>query len=286
MVRTTNVLASASKTSRAPREFLEGIGEVFAVFDEQTQDSGNVSYGWQNGGHRYFIKTAGAPEAKAFLDHADRVCWLENAIKIARSVEHQALPNLVNVIRSTHGPMLVYKWADGELVGVRAAARDDPASSYRRFRSLPTAFLLAALDIVFDCHRAICAGGWVANDFYDGAMIYNFDAHTMTLVDLDLYRAGTFTNDMGRMFGSTRFMAPEELRLGAVIDERTTVFNMGRCLLEFVDSRLKQLPSISAVAQRACEVSPEDRFDTYEDFFTAWRGVYGQSRTERIDDSM
>jgi hypothetical protein len=31
---------------------------------------------------------------------------------------------------------------------------------------------------------------------------------------------------MGRMFGSTRFMAPEELELGALINEQTNVFAM------------------------------------------------------------
>lgn len=36
---------------------------------------------------------------------------------------------------------------------------------------------------------------------------------------------------MGRMFGSTRFIAPEELQLGALIDERTNVFVMGRTAL-------------------------------------------------------
>ena len=33
---------------------------------------------------------------------------------------------------------------------------------------------------------------------------------------------------MGRMFGSSRFMAHEEFERGARIDERTTVFTMGR----------------------------------------------------------
>ncbi len=35
---------------------------------------------------------------------------------------------------------------------------------------------------------------------------------------------------MGRMFGSTRFMASEEFELGALIDEQTNVFVMGRRL--------------------------------------------------------
>ena len=32
---------------------------------------------------------------------------------------------------------------------------------------------------------------------------------------------------MGRLWGSSRFMSPEEFELNATIDERTNVFNMG-----------------------------------------------------------
>ena len=32
---------------------------------------------------------------------------------------------------------------------------------------------------------------------------------------------------MGRLWGSSCFMSPEEFELNAIIDERTNVFNMG-----------------------------------------------------------
>ena len=38
---------------------------------------------------------------------------------------------------------------------------------------------------------------------------------------------------MGRMFGSRRFMAPEEFELGAPLDQRTTVFTLGRLVRHF-----------------------------------------------------
>jgi serine/threonine-protein kinase len=36
-----------------------------------------------------------------------------------------------------------------------------------------------------------------------------------------------YVNEMGRMWGSTRFMSPEEFTLGAYIDEVTNVYAMG-----------------------------------------------------------
>ena len=73
----------------------------------------------------------------------------------------------------------------------------------------------------------------MAVDFYDGAMIYDFATQALRLIDLDHYRDRPFINEMGRLFGSTRFIAPEEFEHGALIDEITTVFTMGRVISVF-----------------------------------------------------
>ena len=52
--------------------------------------------------------------------------------------------------------------------------------------------------------RAVWRGG-----FYDGAMAYDLATQAPPLIDLGNYRDRPFTNEMGRMFGSPRFMAPE-----------------------------------------------------------------------------
>lgn len=96
--------------TQSPDEFLRSTGQVFAVFDERTQDSGNISYGVLAGDGRFFVKTAGMPEnSKAHLSHKQRVALLRNAVSFRRSVAHHSLPELVNVIEAPHGPMLVYE---------------------------------------------------------------------------------------------------------------------------------------------------------------------------------
>jgi serine/threonine-protein kinase len=58
---------------QSPGDFLRSIGQVFAVFDERTQDSGNISYGVLASDRRFFVKTAGMPEnSKAHLLHEQR----------------------------------------------------------------------------------------------------------------------------------------------------------------------------------------------------------------------
>ena len=91
-------------------------------------------------------------------------------------------------------------------------------------------------------HDQLVSEGWIAVDFYDGCAIYNFDDQVVHIVDLDLYHRGPFTNRMGRLFGSTRSMAPEEFALGATIDERSTLFTMGRTAAIFLSDTSLQRP--------------------------------------------
>ena len=254
-------LLNDSSTPLVPQDYLSRCGRLIDRFDERTQDSGNVSWSVDTGDSRYFVKSAGEPGSEAFLGWKDRVYWLRNAARLAARFPHSLLPRLFNQVESPHGPLLVYEWVPGELVGVPSAERSNPDSSQVRFKSLPLPRLVAALGQVFLFHVELCDAGWVANDFYDRSMIYDFKSHQLRLIDLDLYREAPFTNNMGRMFGSSRFMAPEEFEKGQLIDERTTIFTMGRCIQVFMTERGDCDPLLQ-VADRACRVSREERISS------------------------
>jgi serine/threonine-protein kinase len=276
----THPLLDCASIDQPPDQFLRGVGVVFAEFGNQTQDSGNRSYGVQIAGQRYFVKTAGWPDdSQPALPHAARVALLRNAARLHTSFQHPILPPLKSVIESPDGPLLVYAWAEGELLGVPRARRDDPSSSFQRFRSLPAPTICRCLDAIFDLHAALARAGWVAVDFYDGCLIYDFAADRIAVVDLDMYHFGPFQNERGRMFGSTRFMAPEEFELGARIDERTTVFTMGRTALLYLSDgaliaeRFRGTPALFEVVARACEPDPARRFDSPAAYYDAWRAA-------------
>lgn len=269
-------LLELSRTADTPDRFLPALGKVFATFDHRTQDSGNVSYGVETEGARFFVKTAGLPSSGAALSHEARVAWLRNAARLSASVEDPALCKLRNVIESAHGPMLVYDWASGELIGGSRARREDPASAFVRFKRLPLAELTDALTAVFRVHGALCARGWIASDFYDGSMMYDFELRQIKVVDLDMYRVGSFVNDTGRMLGSTRFMAPEEFVLGAQIDEATTVFTMGRCVRVFLEERIEQggfnaIRLLIRITERACREERAARWSSMSEFLAEWQ---------------
>jgi serine/threonine protein kinase, bacterial len=264
---------------RDPEDYLGSVGTIFARFDQQ--DSGNVSYGVAAGGARYFVKTAGHPDDDAsFLTHDQRVALLGNAVRLGQSYRHPALPCFHGAVESPHGPMLVYDWADGELIGVPRQQRGDPASAFCRFRSLPATEIIACLDAVVAVHDVLGKAGEVAGDFYDGCLLYDFAARRVALVDLDCYRPGPYRNEMGRMFGSTRFMAPEEFTKGALIDQRTSVFTMGRAVLVLLGDgttnpeAFRGSVRLLRVATRACQPQPEERYDSLPEFCAAWRAAH------------
>lgn len=260
----------------APLAFLATAGHVCAIFDERTQDSGNISYGVDVANTRYFVKTAGLPTvARPFLIHQARVELLRNAIRLHECVKHPALVPLRNVVESPFGPMLVFDWVTGELLGTARESRSDPSSAYVRFRQLPVERILAALDEVIDLHRELASAGYVAVDFYDGSLLYDFGASRIHAIDLDSYHRGPFVNRMGRMFGSTRFMAPEEFERGAEIDERTTVHTLGRCVLELLTNPLtgsfRGPTLLRELAETASARLPTARHPAVAEFAAAWR---------------
>ena len=275
-------LLSVRSIAEDPGVFVRRHGMVVDEFAHHTQDSGNVSWLVEAGGQRLFVKTAGddsPPQPSAavpYLDHEGRVRLLRNAIALAVSCRHPALPRLLNVIESPLGPALVYEAAPGELVGVSPGSRDDPSSAYQRFARLPPDELLAVFDVLIDLHVALATAGWVACDLYDGCLILDFTTTSLTVIDLDSYRRCPTVNDMGRMFGYTRFLAPVEFELGAVIVERTTTYTLGRLIWHFCTRLTERTEdfcgptSLVHVVQQACQPSPADRHASVASFAKAW----------------
>lgn len=112
-------------------------------------------------------------------------------------------------------------------------------------------------------------------DLYDGSLMYDFEEHVLRLVDLDEYRPGPFVAD-DRLPGSRRFMAPEEYGGGAAIDERTTVYVLGRAIRLLLDAFDEETcwrgdDDQLHVVHRSTERQPDRRFATVADLHDAWR---------------
>jgi hypothetical protein len=105
------------------------------------------------------------------------------------------------------------------------------------------------------------------------------------LCDLDGYRPGPYTLDRDRQHGSTRFMAPEEFRRGARIDERTTVLTLGRAAFVLLSDGQhgEQARSLwrgsdmqYQVAQTATQADPAQRYPSVADLCRSWQSALNQ----------
>jgi len=119
--------------------------------------------------------------------------------------------------------------------------------------------------------------GFVAVDFYDGCMIYDFDEDDLHFCDFDCYVQGAFVLEEDRLPGSTRFMAPEEFIKGSVIDFKTTVFNLGAAAFVYlgngVDKSLEGWTAVEPlyhVAKKAVSPNREERFANVNEFYRRW----------------
>ncbi|SCF44502.1 serine/threonine protein kinase [Micromonospora purpureochromogenes] len=234
------------------------LDSAFAIFD--AQDSGCVSYGVEASGRRWFVKTATTAWSRRSLLRAAR---------FHAAVRHPAIVRPEHVL---DGPTLVYPWHDGSVLN-HATTHGSDRSALHRFQQLPLRDVEAAIDTILDAHLAVTATGYVAVDLYDGCFLYDFHARRLRLIDLDEYRPGPFTLDTDRLPGSRRYMAPEEFVRGAVIDQRTTVYTLGRTIHHLLDSPhgWRGSRNQQQVAVRATTTTPADRYPDVVALAAAWR---------------
>ena len=256
--------------------YLRESGEVFRAF--RHQDSGTISYGVLVDGERWFVKAFKEPD---ITESFHRV------IQLHATVRHPALPRLRNTFETPGGLALVYDWVPGEVLNdprfTREQRHSDPTHPHVRFRSLPVPEVLQALDTIFDVHAVMAERGFVAPDFYDGCIIYDFEGSRTFLCDFDEYRDGPFVLKRDRAYGSTRFMAPEEFQRGATIDEVTNVFNLGRAATVLLGDGTTSLDpwkgtdGMKAEVVRATDPDRAQRHQSVREFVQKWRAAVSAS---------
>ena len=250
--------------------FLSKYGKVFKIFDDQ--DSGNICFGMQNDSGKYFIKFAGAPTQRANVSPPEAIERMKAAVPIYRDLAHPALANLITAEEIGGGYIMVFDWTDAECMGIQYP------QSRGKFMQMPTATRLRVLDDILDFHAHLARQGYVAIDFYDGCIMYDFAANRTILCDIEFYEKMPYLNKMGRMWGSGRFMSPEEFTLGAAIDEVTNVYAMGATAFEFFGDnhdRCMEKWSISKelfdVAKKATSDERGKRQQSIAQFITEWK---------------
>lgn len=211
--------------------FLKKYGRVFRVFDDQ--DSGNICFGTEGPGERLFVKFAGARTAEYSGDVSEAVQRLKATVPLYQAVRQRSLIKYLDSGEVGGGFAMIFEWADGGCMG-RMYER-----SHREIMALPDGEKLHIFAEITDFLMDIAGQGYVAVDFYDGSVMYDAPSGRVTICDIDFFRKSPAVNDMGQMWGSSRFMSPEEYELGARLDEVTNVFTLGKMGFSlFTDSDL------------------------------------------------
>lgn len=232
--------------------FVQEYGKVFKVYDDQ--DSGNICFGVrrdserglddgkrkglqaEDKGERYFVKFAGAPTECYEGTPEEAVKRLKDTLPNYRDLRHPSLIELVDTREAAGGFAMVFRWAEGDCMG-----RMYPAE-HQRFMSMPLEHRLQVFRDVTVFLEYVNSQGYVAIDFYDGSVLYepgeqrgpavpicgeSMRRGWTTICDIDFFSRKPYFNRMGRMWGSSSFMSPEEFTLGAEIDEITNVYTAG-----------------------------------------------------------
>lgn len=269
---------------REPHDFswLLELGEPFAVFDQN--DSGNISFGVEKDGEKYFVKYAGASPENAAWTPRQAIAALRRVGALYEDLRHPALIEQVTTLETPQGFARVFKWVDGQCLHPhwefdQRPKYTHPLSPYVRFRGLPLSKKRAAAQRLFDFLALVQAKGYLPVDLYDSSLLYDFETDTLTVCDIDLFEKGDFLiNDKGKSwFGSQRFKAPEENELGACVDRRAAVYTLGKLLLLFFAgeehpdrAHWEETPARWDAVQKAVSPDKADRFPTVAAFRQAW----------------
>jgi serine/threonine-protein kinase len=248
--------------------FIHQYGKVFKIYDDQ--DSGNICFGVQNGESKYFIKFAGAPTVQYAGITKDAIARLKSTVTVYKDLAH---PNLIKFIKAEEvgsGYAVIFEWIDGECMG-----RMYPISR-QKFLQMSYSTRLEVFDDILSFHAHVIDKGYVAIDFYDGSLMYDFTSKKTAICDIDFYSKLPYMNNMGRMWGSSRFMSPEEFELGRIIDEITNVYLMGAtafALFSDYDRRLEKWQlseELYKVALRAVDNERDQRQQSIQQFIAEW----------------
>ena len=269
--------------------WVKDYGNVFSVIDET--GSGCISFGVEKDSKKYFFKIAGAKTVEAEVSCEESIRLLKEAVQKYKDIKDDNLIKYIDSFMKNDCFVVIYEYAEGECLFdhwnfdkyKEENIIDTP--SYR-FKKLSLEKRLNVIEKLFIFFENIVDSNYVAVDFYDSSIIYDFENDNVTFCDIDLFRKIPTKNDLGKdYYGTKRLKAPEENELGAIIDEKTNEFTLGAIIFDMLsdvknnDERYKLGMFISNsindfelsddtynVLLKATNYDREERYNTIKEF--------------------
>ena len=215
--------------------WLNQYGKVFHVIDET--GSGCISFGIENNDKRYFFKIAGAKTVGAEVSQEESIRLLKDAVIKYKDIDHPCLIKYVDSFDYNEFFVVIYEYANGECLfdhwNFDRYKITKEITPLMKFKGLPIHKRLAVADKLFSFFETFISSGYIAVDFYDSSIMYDFTNDQVTFCDIDLFKKAPVVNELGEdYFGTKRLKAPEENMLGADIDELTNEFTLGALIFD------------------------------------------------------
>ena len=152
-------------------------------------------------------------------------------------IKHDNLIKYVDSFEYKEFFVVIYEFAEGECLfdhwNFDRYKKTKEITPLMKFKSLSIEKRLNVAEKLFSFFETFIDCGYVAVDFYDSSIMYDFENDEVTFCDIDLFRKIPTTNDLGKdYFGTKRLKAPEENELGATIDELTSEFTLGAIIFD------------------------------------------------------
>ena len=218
--------------------WLNDYGTVFSVIDET--GSGCISFGVEKDNKKYFFKIAGAKTVEAEVSCEESIRLLKEAVQKYKDIKDDNLIKYIDSFMKNDCFVVIYEYAEGECLFDHwnfDKYREEniiDTPSYR-FKKLSLEKRLNVIEKLFIFFENIVDSNYVAVDFYDSSIIYDFENDNVTFCDIDLFRKIPTKNDLGKdYYGTKRLKAPEENELCAIIDEKTNEFTLGAIIFDML----------------------------------------------------
>ena len=192
-----------------------------------------------------------------------------------RKLAHPTLIKFVTAEEIGGGYAAVFEYESA--IGIEP--KDSP--DYLRFMQMPLENKMRAFEDIAEFHIHVAEQGYVALDFYDGSILYDYDKEKVIICDIDLYQKSPFINVGGMgIIGSARYVSPEECAEDEVIDEITNVYTMGAtafALFAYGNRTLEKWTlgkGLYDVALKAVSDERDNRQQSIKQFITEWRAAH------------
>jgi serine/threonine-protein kinase len=271
--------------------WLNNYGKVFSVIDET--GSGCISFGIEKNEKKYFFKIAGAKTVEAEISEEESIKLLKDAVIKYKDIQHENLIKYIDSFDYKDFFIVIYEYANGECLFDhwnfnKYEQNKKIETPVQKFKKLSIDKRLNVVNKLFSFFETVVENGYVAVDFYDSSIIYDFSNDNVTFCDIDLFRKMPTTNDIGKdYFGTKRLKAPEENELGATIDELTNEFTLGAIVFDmfsrvtnneerynkgvFIPNNFENFElskDIYDVLKKSTNYDRKERYDTIKSFYS------------------